>query len=71
MKSLLSFINELENKLPFIEQKKEAVSQVTVGWHLEHSLLALIKMISAVEQSNPADIKKKFNLKRSLVLMLG
>ncbi|MBL0131267.1 MAG: hypothetical protein IPP43_09270 [Chitinophagaceae bacterium] len=71
MKSLLSFINELENKLPFIEQKKEAVSQVTVGWHLEHSLLALIKMISAVEQSNPPDIKKKFNLKRSLVLMLG
>lgn len=71
MKSLITLINELENNLPFMEQKKELVSQVSVGWHLEHSLLALIKMISAVEQSNPADIKKKFNLKRSLVLMLG
>ncbi len=71
MKSLIVLITELENKLPFIEKKNETVSQVTVGWHLEHSLLALIKMISAVEHSNPFDYKKKFNLKRSVVLMLG
>ena len=71
MKCLLTLINELETKLPFIEQKNEAVSQVSIGWHLEHSLLALIKMISAVEHSNPSDYKKEFNLKRSIVLMLG
>lgn len=71
MKSLASLINELENKLPFVEQKKEAVSQVSVGWHIEHSLLVLIKMISAVEHSNPADYKWKFNLKRLMVLALG
>ena len=55
MKSLLALINALENKLPFAEQKKESVSLVTVGWHIEHSLMALIKMVSAVEHSNPAD----------------
>ena len=71
MENLVALINELESKLPFIEQKKEAVSQVTVGWHLEHSLLALIKMITAVEKSNPADYKWKFNLNRSIVLALG
>ena len=71
MKSLPALINELETKLPFIEQKKEAVSQVTIGWHLEHSLLALIKMITAVEQSNAADYKWKFNVSRSVVLALG
>jgi hypothetical protein len=71
MKSLLALINDLENKLPFIEQRKEAVSQVTIGWHLEHSLLAMIKMITAVEQSNPADYENEFNLKRSIVLTLG
>lgn len=70
MKSLLALINELETKLPFIEKKKESVSQVTVGWHLEHSLLALIKMITAVEHSNPADYKRKFNFKLSIVLLL-
>jgi hypothetical protein len=71
MKSLTSLISELENSLPFVEQKKEAVSQVNVGWHLEHSLLALIKMITAVEHSNPVDYKWTFNLKRSIVLGLG
>ncbi len=71
MESLASLINELENKIPFIEQKNEAISQVTVGWHLEHSLLALIKMITAVEHSNPAEYKEKFNLKRLIVLTLG
>ncbi len=71
MKSLDVLLNELESKLPFIEQKNKAVSQVTVGWHLEHSLLALVKMITAVEHSNPADYKWKFNFKRSIVLGLG
>ena len=71
MKSLIALINELETKLPFIEQKKESVSQVTVGWHLEHSLLALVKMITAVEHSNPADFKWKFNVNRSIVIALG
>ena len=71
MKSLSALIIELESKISFVEQRKEAVSQVTVGWHLEHSLLALIKMITAVEQSNPADFKGKFNFKRSIVFILG
>ncbi len=71
MKTLLALVHELETKLPFIEQRKEAVSQASVGWHLEHSLLALVKMISATEHSNPADYKWKFNLKRSIVLLLG
>jgi len=71
MKSLADLINELDNKTPFIAQKNTAVSQASIGWHLEHSLLALIKMISAVENSTPADYKKEFNLKRFIVLMLG
>lgn len=71
MKSLSALIDELETKLLFIEQKKEPVSQATVGWHIEHSLLALIKMISAVEHSNPADYKWKFNLRRTVVLILN
>ncbi|MDZ4793844.1 MAG: hypothetical protein SGI83_06155 [Bacteroidota bacterium] len=71
MKNLAALINELENKLPFIDQKKETISQVTVGWHMEHSLLAFIKMISAAEQSNPENYKSTFNLKRTIVLTLG
>ena len=71
MKSLTDLINELDNKTPFIKQKNAAVSQASIGWHLEHSLLALVKMISAIENSNPADYKKQFNVKRFIVLTLG
>lgn len=71
MKSLPALLDELENKLPFAEQKKESVSLVNIGWHIEHSLLAFIKMISAVEHSNPADYKWKFNPKRFIVLTMG
>lgn len=69
MKSIAALITDLETKLPFIAHHKESVSQASVGWHLEHSLLALIKMISAVEHSNPADYKWTFNLKRMFVLL--
>ncbi len=71
MQSLDALVNELEKCLPNIEQKKEAVSKVSVGWHLEHSLLALVKMISAVEHSDPEEFKSSFNWKRSLVLAMG
>lgn len=71
MKSLASLLTELESKLPYIEKKNDAVSKASVGWHLEHTLLALIKMVTAVQHSNPADFKKKFNLKRFIVLQMG
>ena len=71
MKSLTALIIELENKIPFIERKNIPVSQASVGWHLEHSLLALVKMICAVENSAPADYKKDFNIKLLLVLAAG
>ena len=64
MKTLTALITELENAMLYIEQKNAAISQVSVGWHIEHSLLALIKMITATEHSNPAEYKKTFNWKR-------
>lgn len=71
MRSLTEMITELENKLSFLETKNEKISKASIGWHIEHSLLALIKMISAVEHSNPSEFKLTFNWKRSYVLTLG
>jgi hypothetical protein len=71
MKGLGELIHELEKNLSNIDKKNETVSKVSIGWHIEHSLLALVKMISATEHSNPADFKKKFNWKRTLVLTIG
>lgn len=71
MKPLDIQIAELETCLPFLEKKNTAVSQATVGWHIEHSLLALIKSVSALEHSNPADYKKRFSLRWLFVSAIG
>jgi len=71
MKSLLSLLAALEKNIPFINQQNLNVSAVPVGWHIEHSLLAFIKMISATEHADPSQFKKQFNLKKTIVLTLG
>ncbi len=71
MKELTELISELEKTVPYIDHKNDTVSKVSVGWHLEHSLLAFVKMISATEHSNPEDFKRSFNWKRSLVFTMG
>ncbi len=70
MKTLATLVDELERKMPYMEQRNELVSQVQVGWHIEHSLLAFIKMISAVEHSDPANYKWRLNIRRTVVLLL-
>lgn len=71
MKTLAALLRELESHIPQMEKKNEAVSAVPVGWHIEHSLLALVKMIAALERSNPAEYRKSFNLKRTVILAMG
>jgi hypothetical protein len=70
VQSLTGLIAQLESYLSYIDKKNEAVSQVPVGWHIEHSLLAVIKMITAVENSDPSLYKKQFNSRRILVLTI-
>ncbi|MCX6317057.1 MAG: DUF1569 domain-containing protein [Bacteroidetes bacterium] len=71
MNSITSLIDELESKIPYVSSSKESVSSVSVGWHIEHSLLAMIKMIAAVEHSDPANFKSSFNFKRTIIFAIG
>lgn len=71
MKKLESLLAELESYIPVIDRTNLAVSQASIGWHIEHSLLALIKSVSATENSNPADYKKKFSFKWVFVSITG
>lgn len=48
-----------------------SVSSANVGWHIEHSLLVIIKMISALTASDPAQYKWKFNLARAIVFTIN
>lgn len=71
LKSLTDLVAELESHLGNIDKKHETVSQVTVGWHVEHSLLSMVKMIAATEHSDPSLYRKQFNIKRLFVLTTG
>ena len=57
MNRLTALINELETKIQHSEKLNTAVSKAAVGWHIQHSLLVALGIITAVEKSNPADYR--------------
>jgi hypothetical protein len=71
MDKLALLIKELETKIPNFEIINEAVSKVSVGWHIEHILLATHSIIEMILRSDPAEYKWKFNFSRLLVFTLN
>lgn len=67
MQKLNNLLNELENNIPNLEKSNLAVSKASVGWQIDHCLLVLARIISALEKSNPEEFKPKFNMKRFIV----
>jgi len=61
----------LEEKLNSFERKNEKISKGTVGWHIEHSLLVIIKICESVSVSNPENYEWKFSLKWLIVYFTG
>jgi|LakMenEpi03Aug12_release.lakeMendotaPanAssembly.Ray.scaffolds.fasta_scaffold44113_7 hypothetical protein len=70
MNQLQSQINELESYIDKHELKKESVSNSTVAWQIEHSLLTLNMIINAVKKSNPNEYKWSLNMNRILVMTI-
>lgn len=71
MATLSALVNELETKIEHSEKLNNAVSNESVGWHVQHSLLVFWGIIQSVEKSNPAEYEYKFNLKKLLVFTLN
>jgi hypothetical protein len=67
MQKLDKLIQELEANIANFETVNLAVSKASIGWHIDHCLIILSRVISALEKSNPDDYKPKFNWKRVLV----
>ena len=64
-------VSQLENYLVFLKTEKPSVSTANVGWHIQHSLLVIIKMIESIQQSDPIKYKWEFNLSRSVVFAMN
>lgn len=71
MQKLVQYINELKTYLPSANVLNEKVSSSNVGWHIDHSLLVISQIISAMEVSDPNNYRFQFNLKRFLAFSMN
>lgn len=71
MKRLQSILNQLESHIPNHEKVNLAVSESTVGWQIDHSLLVFNGVIDQLKNSNPENYKWKFNKMRLLIQIVN
>lgn len=71
MQKIVALIKELENRIPDLEKLDPATSSSPVGWHIEHSLLTIDKIVEAVSKSDPREYKWRFNFARLLVFTIN
>jgi hypothetical protein len=69
MQPLEKQIRQLESFIPAHEQVNTAVSASGVGWHIEHSLITIQRIVHAVKSSDPNTYKWSFKFNRMLVLI--
>jgi hypothetical protein len=69
MKNLDAILPELANYIAQHNNSNKAISEVAVGWHLEHSLLVIKQITATVAQSEPKLYKYKLNLSRFFVFL--
>lgn len=71
MDKLSALIKELESRIPYSDKLNISISQVSVGWHIQHAILTSLQIIKALENSNPQNYKWKFSLSRMVVFSLN
>ena len=71
MQKLLSIVDVLSHQIKDFQKVNPTVSKSSVGWHIEHSCLVIIKITETVKQSDPSKYQWKFNFKKLVVLALG
>ena len=71
MKNLDAMLPELANYIADYNQSNKVISEASVGWHIEHSLLVIKQITATVAQSEPKLFKPKFNTSRFFVFLLN
>jgi len=67
MRNLEHPLSELYSYILHADKINTSVSSVDLGWHIEHSLLVIIKIIETVCKSDSNKYKWKFNFIRTVV----
>jgi hypothetical protein len=71
MRNIEQRLGKLYTYIEDAHKKNSSVSSANVGWHIEHSLLVINKMITALIHSDPTQYKWKFNLSRAIVFTIN
>ena len=71
MEKLISQLNEIENLKQFSDKSAPEISEASVGWHLEHSLIIISRILEGLKKSNPKEFKPHFSLPKLLVMTTG
>ena len=71
MDKLYKLLFKLEAQMMHANKRNELVSQSTVAWQIEHSLLVINAICNAVKKSDPGKYKWKFNFSRTLIYIMG
>ena len=67
MTSLLEILKKLESHILDFEKTNPAVSNSTIGWQIDHSLLVINSVIDQLKASNPENYKWTFNKYRIII----
>lgn len=67
MKVLQELLNQIESHIPNHEKINPSVSQSTIGWQLDHSLLVINGVIDQLKSSNPESYQWKFKWIRTYI----
>ncbi len=71
MDKLLKLVDQLALQIPNADKINNVVSNVNIGWHIEHSCLVIIKIAETIVKSDPNNYTTKFNLTKIMVFLNG
>lgn len=71
MTKLQSILDQLESHIADFEKTNPAVSNSTIGWQIDHSLLVINAVIEELKNSNPENYKWKFNRIRIFIQIIN
>jgi hypothetical protein len=71
MKKLQLILDQLESHIPDFEKTNPTVSNSTIGWQIDHSLLVINAVVAELKNSNPEKYKWKFNRMRLFIQIVN
>ncbi len=71
IRKLLSQLEEIDDLKPFSDKKAPEISAASVGWHLEHSLIVISRILEGLKKSNPNEFKPHFSFPKLIVMTTG